>query len=66
MPISPMSLFRKCSLVSAAMLLMLPLVAQAQERVRARELGVAPGIFTPGENNAITDVPGVRVGQVSL
>ncbi|MFC3715805.1 P1 family peptidase [Luteimonas soli] len=36
------------------------------ERVRARELGVAPGIFAPGRLNAITDVEGVRVGQVTL
>jgi D-aminopeptidase len=27
---------------------------------------VAPGIFTPGEHNAITDVPGVRVGQTTV
>ena len=40
--------------------------AQAQERVRARDLGVAPGIFAPGKLNAITDVAGVRVGQVTL
>ena len=38
----------------------------AQERVRARDLGVAPGIFAPGANNAITDVAGVRIGQVTL
>ena len=46
-----------------------PLVAPeltAQGRVRARDLGVAPGIFTPGTHNAITDVAGVRVGQVTL
>ena len=48
------------------MLSFLPLAAQSQERVRARDLGVAPGIFAPGEHNAITDVPGVRVGQVTL
>ena len=35
-------------------------------RVRARELGVAPGVFKPGALNAITDVAGVRVGQVTL
>lgn len=35
-------------------------------RARARELGVAPGIFTPGRYNAITDVAGVRVGQESV
>ena len=28
-------------------------------RVRAREMGVAPGILTPGTYNAITDVDGV-------
>ena len=38
----------------------------AQARVRARDLGVAPGVFTPGALNAITDVAGVRVGQVTL
>ena len=46
--------------------------AQAQnaeakgQRVHARDLGIAPGIFAPGANNAITDVAGVRVGQVTL
>ena len=39
---------------------------QPEPRVRARELGVAPGIFKPGKWNALTDVAGVRVGQVSL
>lgn len=40
--------------------------AQAQQRARARDLGVAPGVFAPGKLNAITDVAGVRVGQVTL
>jgi D-aminopeptidase len=35
-------------------------------RARARDLGVKPGIFTPGPNNAITDVAGVRVGQTTI
>jgi D-aminopeptidase len=39
---------------------------QAQARVRARDLGVAPGIFTPGPNNAITDVAGVKVGHSTI
>ena len=47
-----------------------PILAPALEaqgpRARARELGVAPGIFAPGALNAITDVAGVRVGQVTL
>jgi len=33
---------------------------------RARDLGVAPGVFTPGPLNAITDVPGVRVGHETI
>lgn len=37
-----------------------------EPRVRARALGVAPGVFTPGGFNAITDVEGVRIGQVTL
>lgn len=41
-------------------------LAQGQHRARARDLGVAPGIFAPGKLNAITDVTGVRVGQVTL
>src|SRR3954467_6014523 len=35
-------------------------------RPRARDLGLAPGVFPPGPLNAITDVAGVRVGQVTL
>lgn len=33
---------------------------------RARELNVAPGLLRPGDLNAITDVSGVQVGQVTL
>ena len=36
------------------------------QRARARDLGVKPGVFSPGANNAITDVAGVKVGQVSV
>jgi len=35
-------------------------------RPRARDLGLAPGVFDPGPLDAITDVAGVRVGQVTL
>lgn len=38
----------------------------AQARPRARELGVAPGVFAPGVRNAITDVAGVLVGQTTV
>ena len=44
---------------------MLPSFVHAQP-VRARELGLAPGVFLPGPRNAITDVAGVRVGQVTV
>jgi D-aminopeptidase len=35
-------------------------------RARARDLGVAPGTLPPGPLNAITDVPGIRVGHTTL
>jgi D-aminopeptidase len=38
----------------------------ASHRPRARDIGLEPGILDPGPLNAITDVPGVRVGQVTL
>ncbi len=34
--------------------------------LRPRDLGISIGIFEPGPLNAITDVPGVAVGQVTL
>ena len=50
-------------------LLLFAQLAQAQAtetRLRARDLGLAPGIFAAGKHNAITDVDGVRVGHVTL
>lgn len=38
----------------------------AEEKPRMREFGIETGIIEPGELNAITDVPGVKVGQVTL
>lgn len=40
--------------------------SQEVDRPRARDLGVEVGIFPPGPWNAITDVEGVRVGQVTV
>ncbi|MBK5255073.1 MAG: P1 family peptidase [Vicinamibacteria bacterium] len=40
--------------------------ALAADRPRARDLGIRPGVLQPGPLNAITDVAGVRVGQVTL
>src|SRR3954468_12468086 len=42
-----------------------PLESQAA-RPRARDIGVAPGVFKPGTRNAITDVDGVLVGQTTI
>lgn len=35
-------------------------------RARLRSLGITIGVLPPGEHNAITDVPGVTVGHVTL
>ena len=52
-----------CGLVACGV----SVLAQAPDgRPRARDLGVAPGVFAPGPLNAITDVDGVRVGHVTL
>ena len=40
--------------------------AQDGNRPRAREIGVAPGVFPPGPLNAITDIAGVSVGHATL
>ena len=47
------------------LLLSVPALLHAQQRPRGRDLGIPfPG--TPGPFNAITDVPGVAVGHVTL
>ena len=43
---------------------LLPAALSAQ--VRARTLGLAPGVFRPGPLNAITDVAGVAVGHATV
>ena len=48
------------------LLVLLPSLLAAQSRPRARDLGIVPGIFPTGRWNAITDVAGVRVGQVTI
>jgi D-aminopeptidase len=49
-------------------LVLAPIGAQRADapRPRAREIGVAPGVFRPGTHNAITDVAGVRVGHTTV
>ncbi len=46
--------------------LLAPVFLMAQERGRARDFGIEPGILTPGKWNAITDVEGVKVGHKTL
>ncbi len=43
-----------------------PLIAQESSRPRAREAGVIVGILPTGPLNAITDIPGVTVGQKTI
>ena len=61
-------LTRVCgTLARAALALCLLSSALAgEERPRIRELGVRPGVLSPGRWNAITDVSGVRVGHTTL
>jgi D-aminopeptidase len=54
----------RCTLI--ALLAVPPLAAQQAPRPRARDLGVVVGVLPTGPLNAITDVAGVRVGQVTL
>src|SRR5437773_6417951 len=42
------------------------MVLMGQNRPRARDLGIAPGVYQPGRLNAITDVDGVRVGHTTI
>lgn len=40
--------------------------ADAEQRPRARDIGLVVGTFPTGEHNAITDVAGVKVGHTTL
>lgn len=59
----------KMVVAAAALILTLTSVSAREkqaERMRLRDYGLHPGIFETGQWNAITDVPGVKVGQVTL
>jgi D-aminopeptidase len=59
------SLLRAASIAAlAGMIASAP--AWSQDRPRPRAVGVAPGVLPTGPFNAITDVPGVLVGQTTL
>ncbi|HYW33458.1 MAG TPA: P1 family peptidase [Gemmatimonas sp.] len=53
-------------LVSAALISCGTATLAGAQPTRARSLGLAPGVFSPGPRNAITDVAGVRVGHATL
>jgi D-aminopeptidase len=57
---------RRDLLLTALLLMCTVMPAAAQQRVRARALGIAPGTLHPGPSNSITDVAGVRVGQTTV
>jgi D-aminopeptidase len=51
----------------ALMLILIGAVlGSVRERPRAREFGLVVGVLSPGPLNAITDVAGVKVGQLTL
>ncbi len=53
----------RCVLIILALMNFLNTTAQMK---RARDFGITIGILNTGKNNAITDVPGVKVGHVTL
>jgi D-aminopeptidase len=57
---------KRSTLAFLALTQIVTVLAAQTDRPRARELGLAPGVFSPGPLNAITDVSGVRVGHVTL
>ena len=61
-------MIRKLPKVDLCLLVILCCIVNlsAENRKRARDLGIEIGIFSPGENNAISDVEGVTVGQTTV
>jgi len=41
-------------------------LSSSEEKPRLREFGIETGVLMPGNWNAITDVPGIKVGHVTL
>jgi D-aminopeptidase len=56
---------RSCVALAAVLLAAVSTAAQSP-RPRARDIGLSPGMLSPGPLNAITDVAGVRVGHTTL
>jgi D-aminopeptidase len=58
--------FRIVTVVLLLALCTMETKAQDNSRPRARDVGMVVGVFPTGVHNAITDVEGVRVGQVTV
>lgn len=57
---------KKISFTLIILLVFSLIILFSEERPRMREFGLKTGILKPGKWNAITDVPGVKVGHVTL
>lgn len=53
-------------MLGCAVLAVQAVAGQSNDRPRARDLGLRPGVYEAGPHNAITDVDGVRVGHVTI
>ncbi|QMW02544.1 P1 family peptidase [Spirosoma foliorum] len=61
-----MAFVSRYHLFSTTLILLTTGFTMAQTPKRPREYGIQLGVLPTGTHNAITDVPGVRVGQVTL
>lgn len=52
-------------IISAVLLVLCPLLSWSQDEKTARDYGIEIGVMPPGPFNAITDVPGVKVGHTT-
>ncbi len=61
-----MQLNKRACMVGLTLFLFTNTILMAQTLSRARGLGLKIGVLPIGQHNAITDVPGVKVGQLTL
>lgn len=61
-----MNFMKTLVVASVAGAMMVGAVCAQEDSLRPREYGIQFGVLQPGQNNAITDVEGVLVGQVNV
>ncbi|MEE8153322.1 MAG: P1 family peptidase, partial [Phycisphaerales bacterium] len=61
-----MTRINRYAFLSSIILMLMAVTSMAQNRPRARDVGLVVGIFPTGELNAITDVEGVKVGHSTI